>query len=58
VGAGELVGSDSSQAKTQGFELATIYPMDEQLKYVKRQVLQIPDSKISMTQGNNKKSQY
>ena len=43
---------------TQGFELATIYPMDEQLKYVKRQVLQIPDSKISMTQGNNKKSQY
>ena len=32
VGAGELVDSDSSQAKTQGFELATIYPMHELLE--------------------------
>ena len=54
-----LTSSDTSQAQIQGFELAhpNIYPTDELLECTKEAVLQFQNYRISMTQGNNRKSE-
>ena len=51
-----MISPDTSQAQTQGFELAhpKIYPISELLEYMKGLV---QNHGISMTQGNNRVSE-
>jgi hypothetical protein len=56
--AAQLTDSATPQAQSQGFEVAhpNIYPIYELLEHVKKPVLQIQSCRLSMTQGNNRRS--
>ena len=56
---GRLTNLATSQAQIQSFELANpkIHPIYEMQEHIKGPVLQIQSCKISMIQGNNRRSE-
>ena len=57
--AGGLASSDTFQVQIQGFELAhpKVYSIDELLECLKGPILQTPNYRISMIQGNSRISE-